>query len=604
MAVKVSVVIATYCTGEPLDDVVAALDAQTLPTDEYEVIFVDDGSPDDTFDRLTEVAAAHDNVRVDRIENSGWPGRPRNVGVGLATGEYVFFLDHDDYIFPEALERMYAFAREHALDMVIPKEVVKGWGTPSWASWRDQIDHLTDFAQHIIQCITPHKLYRRQFLIEQQITFPEGRIRLEDFAYNGLVYARTDAIGVLADYPCSTWIIHPTNSHKAPYDFDVYWDSFEKSVLPIVRELPPGRKRSQLLVRWYRSRILERLRANVATWSPEAGDRLFRRFGELLTYFPPEIDAYLNPVDRARSALLRSGDRTSLVTLSEIDSGVRLRQSTKEFWWRDGALHLRVTGVIVDSQGDPVPFQGGDRVYRRVPPELVDVLSLADRDFTDDIRSSFVEMIIRSRATSVDWIVPGTSSVFVSGSAEESQLDFEVYATIDPRTAAFGVELDRGIWDVFLRLEGLGLTSTTHVQAGDLQNLPALVAGQQVVAYPTVTGKLAVDVGSRLHRVAASARPTPTDISYQPGSRLLTVELPRVHVAGDTTVTVTVTVGPDTLAGQLVGDARGARITAAGELEMLPWQKVSTHYLKHHDQLTFIDPETSRVAQRIRPEHE
>jgi glycosyltransferase involved in cell wall biosynthesis len=63
---------------------------------DFEVIFVDDGSPDDTWRRLQQIRDSHANVRLERIEHSGWPSRPRNVGLALAQGEYVLFMDHDD----------------------------------------------------------------------------------------------------------------------------------------------------------------------------------------------------------------------------------------------------------------------------------------------------------------------------------------------------------------------------------------------------------------------------------------------------------------------------------------------------------------------------
>ena len=59
---------------------------QSLPDDGYEAIFVDDGSTDGTGERLDALAAEHDQLRVEHIPNSGWPGRPRNVGTDLAAG--------------------------------------------------------------------------------------------------------------------------------------------------------------------------------------------------------------------------------------------------------------------------------------------------------------------------------------------------------------------------------------------------------------------------------------------------------------------------------------------------------------------------------------
>ena len=62
------------------------------------MIFVDDGSTDGTRRRLDALAAEHDHVRVEHIPNSGWPGRPRNVGLDLARGEFVYFVDNDDWL--------------------------------------------------------------------------------------------------------------------------------------------------------------------------------------------------------------------------------------------------------------------------------------------------------------------------------------------------------------------------------------------------------------------------------------------------------------------------------------------------------------------------
>ena len=73
MAPRLTVIIAAYQPGDAFQRVIDSLDAQTLPQDEFETIVVDDGSPDDTFERLTALAATRPNLRVERIPNSGWP---------------------------------------------------------------------------------------------------------------------------------------------------------------------------------------------------------------------------------------------------------------------------------------------------------------------------------------------------------------------------------------------------------------------------------------------------------------------------------------------------------------------------------------------------
>ena len=100
---KISVVVPTFNPGELLNRVVRSLETQTMPAEDFEVIFVDDGSPDDTWQQLENIRDTHSNVRIERIEHSGWPSKPRNVGLELSQGEYVLFMDHDDELYPRAL---------------------------------------------------------------------------------------------------------------------------------------------------------------------------------------------------------------------------------------------------------------------------------------------------------------------------------------------------------------------------------------------------------------------------------------------------------------------------------------------------------------------
>src|SRR5919197_3070579 len=159
---KVSVVVPVYNPGEHFEPCLRSLLAQTMPASEHELIFVDDGSTDGTPARLDELAARHAHVHVQHIPNSGWPGRPRNVGLDMACGEFVYFVDNDDWLGGEALERLYATALAEDAHIVIGKVVDHGKGVP-----------LTVFAHNVhdatavtapLGLLTPHKLFRRSLL--------------------------------------------------------------------------------------------------------------------------------------------------------------------------------------------------------------------------------------------------------------------------------------------------------------------------------------------------------------------------------------------------------------------------------------------------------
>jgi glycosyltransferase involved in cell wall biosynthesis len=530
---KISVVVAAYNSPPELDDLVRSLDEQTMDTSEFEIIFVDDGSTDATYARLQEIASTRPNATATTIENSGWPGRPRNVGTAMAGGEYVFYMDHDDYLFPEALERMYALAADNQLDVVHPKEVVHGWSTPGWNAWKHQEPRIGEYKPSTVQCITPHKLYRREFLLNNNIAFPEGRIRLEDFSFNGAVWAKTDAVGMLADYPCYRWMIYDDNSHKKGYNFDVYWDSFESSLAPVLELPDESPKKDVLLLRWYRSRILERMAGIYSTYPEEYRTKLTSKATALLRYFPEHLDRHLSPAERLRSYLLRKGDTASLLRLSELDRGTRLAPRLVDASWEGGKLRLEVFGVLVGADETPLPFEERDgRVYRLLPEGTLDDVPDEILDVTDALRKSYGEIAIRGRDSSVDWLVPSSGSVLVGDHGAAKSIGFELVTHIDPETAAFGGRLGDEVWDVFCRLNGPGYAATHRIKADTVDSGAALVHGRSAVVYRTEPGHLAIDLDSRVRTLVGTARPTHRDVEVDQGRQVLL--LPRVHVAGRT----------------------------------------------------------------------
>ena len=258
---KVSVVVPVYNPGRDIDDCIRTLLDQSLPADEYEAIFVDDGSTDATPARLDELAAEHEHVRVEHIPNSGWPGRPRNVGIEMARGDYVYFVDNDDWIEREALERMHAMALRDDADIVIGKVVGHGKSVPRNLFRRNRSGVDLEW-QALLWLLTPHKLFRRSFLDEHSLRFPEGRRRLEDHVFVMRAYFSSPSISVLADYPCYHWVLRDVRSNASfgRLDPGQYFANL-REVLDIVDEhTEPGAFRDHLYARWYRGKMLNRVR--------------------------------------------------------------------------------------------------------------------------------------------------------------------------------------------------------------------------------------------------------------------------------------------------------------------------------------------------------
>ncbi len=113
---KVSVVVPVYNTEQYLKQCIDSITAQTLS--DIEIILVDDGSGETCARLCDEIAKTDARIRVIHKENEG-PGYTRNVGIQAATGEYIGFVDSDDYIHPEMYQSLCRAADEHGADLVI-----------------------------------------------------------------------------------------------------------------------------------------------------------------------------------------------------------------------------------------------------------------------------------------------------------------------------------------------------------------------------------------------------------------------------------------------------------------------------------------------------
>lgn len=113
---KVSVIIPVYNGEKYLRQCLDSICAQTYS--DIEIIIVDDGSTDTTPDILKDFREKDPRIRVFSQENK-YAGVARNMGMSHATGEYLLFIDADDYIEPEAIEALYKKASENAAEICV-----------------------------------------------------------------------------------------------------------------------------------------------------------------------------------------------------------------------------------------------------------------------------------------------------------------------------------------------------------------------------------------------------------------------------------------------------------------------------------------------------
>ena len=450
---KVSVIVPVYNTGEDLTRCVDSVLAQTM--DDYEVIFADDGSSDGTEKRLDELAAEHERISVIHLPPSGGPGGPRNVGIEAARGEFVYFLDDDDWLGEEALERMHAMALRNDSDIVIGKMVGHGRRVPRkmFMTNRDEADVLDDALCGIL---TPHKLFRRSFLAEHELRFPEGPVRLEDHRFVLKAYFRARTISVLSDYPCCHWVKR-TGSYSRNLPEPVHYHAMLREVLDIVDEhVEPGRVRDRYYAHWYGGKVLKRLgEAGFLDAPAEYREANYTEAQRLTTErFGPSVDQRIPVRLRVRSALLRADAREDLFRLLETERGMGLDAVLDDARWQDDRLAVRFTARFTFEDGTPLTFVAN----RWKPPVPVDV---PDEILAIDDRRWRLDLFIRRRADKADFPLAVTAERLDDGAMSgEAVLDMDAIPG-----------LTEGVWDLVARIDGGGWTYERRLRG--YEELPA-----------------------------------------------------------------------------------------------------------------------------------
>ena len=189
---KISIIIPVYNAEGFIDETIRSLLAQTLADCEY--IFVNDGSLDNSLQLLEAYAQKDLRIRVVDQVNRGI-SMARNAGVAIARGEYIGFMDNDDYVKPDMYEVLYNLAIANDLDIVISKTIL---GRDGKYIIKDSIfppDMVYDspfIQQNIIPSLLKsedlfavwNKLYKRSFIEEHAVRFPNNRDIEEDSMFN------------------------------------------------------------------------------------------------------------------------------------------------------------------------------------------------------------------------------------------------------------------------------------------------------------------------------------------------------------------------------------------------------------------------------------
>lgn len=172
-----SIIVPVYNKAYFLETCIESINKLNINKDKIEAIFVDDRSSDNSLEIVESFATKYDFIKVIQLaENTGSPSEPRNVGMKNATGEYITFLDADDWLDPEGLPTLLNQAKDHHSDVAFGQSVkhtekaIKKIGR--FSSYKND-NHLVPYEiEKIFRAVgPPGKIIKRDIIIDNKIYF-------------------------------------------------------------------------------------------------------------------------------------------------------------------------------------------------------------------------------------------------------------------------------------------------------------------------------------------------------------------------------------------------------------------------------------------------
>lgn len=234
---KITVIIPCYNAEHYIDRCLASVAEQTIGFDKLEIICVNDASTDGTWGKLSawEKRYPH-NIMLINCQQNGAQGKARNIGLSHASGNYITFLDADDWIEKDAYERAYLAMKEYNCDIVRYGWIRDNgtgniWDTQEKRIGEDYllvIDSVQERRKFLVTDIMDHlcvdKMYTAEFIRESRLSFPE-RCKYEDIYWGVLAYYYAGRVCLLNEIMYHYYVnpVSTVMTTDIPYHMDRFY---------------------------------------------------------------------------------------------------------------------------------------------------------------------------------------------------------------------------------------------------------------------------------------------------------------------------------------------------------------------------------------------
>ncbi|MDO5971132.1 glycosyltransferase [Flavivirga aquimarina] len=185
--IKISIIIPVFNVEKFLNKCISSIVNQEVDSDKFEIIAVNDGSTDGSLNVLEEIKKKTKNLKIITQENQGLSGA-RNTGLENADGQYILFVDSDDYILPNALKVLVEKGVNREIDILeFGAEGVTPENKVTYSTTATTNNEVLTGEQYLSQInymgSACNKLYRLTFLNENNLRFMPN-VYIEDIEFN------------------------------------------------------------------------------------------------------------------------------------------------------------------------------------------------------------------------------------------------------------------------------------------------------------------------------------------------------------------------------------------------------------------------------------
>lgn len=190
---RLSIIIPMYNASQYIERCINSIYHQGLNVNEFEVIVINDGSTDNSLEIVKDYFTSYKNIRFFSQKNSG-QGAARNLGIKHATGEYILFLDSDDFLLPQSINKILSIVKHVSCDVInflMEVELPTGNVKESYLYHYDY-DKIYSGKELLLRTginigSACSSLYKRSFILQNNIFFPVD-MKHEDVFFSYQIY--------------------------------------------------------------------------------------------------------------------------------------------------------------------------------------------------------------------------------------------------------------------------------------------------------------------------------------------------------------------------------------------------------------------------------